>query len=738
MATRQKPAAMNAETNGRKKLPGRVVLFGLVAFAVIFLDFESNSLANYGTKVDSTTDFDAHQVAVASPGTTSKSHAEDDLGRLQRYQLQQQWLDYMKRINDTQLAEPETIEIDPEPLQHYVDGNHSTNSSMYDTDASVQPLNLGNVSVEEIVAIDESNITEAEQQNFDALLSSVNDTVPPKNSTIASLEELITVENSSQCFPYNSNEWLHGSRWSNADSNLTDNFVYTQMKIPNPLDPEWFSHLSSQTICHAESKFRNPFSTVDWDATNEKLIDEWEFRLLYMAIHHHQHEPATLEANARQTCPNEELHVSKMDYECPSAKFLVSNIVPTGWGISIRKGAVNTMLMAIATNRVAIFVNNFSGGPSFFETNFASQSCHRGDIQCFYLPPTPCTALVDDLKNAKILPEEGVRDLLRRGRIRTPTYTDARILAMESILDPLNQPSMHVMIQSRLHTIALQLIDGIRSSASPEQILVLETAAARIKMDNSYDSSNIINNSTSTYDNRYAKAAHAALMYLMRPNAKYQQISDEIVAHAIPKDVDQSLSIGLPIFGASEGCIADGRCHGFDTYMTLVRRLWDDQGMESSSIGKKGELFLTADDSAILTARHAYEHNESFPFRFIINDNITLQDPDPIDSDDDEDEDFGLLPTLTSLVSLKMLLHSNILIGNCCSSSSSSAANDDLGRRQRRRDFHHAHLALLDLFHEGCGAVPNGQIVCLQEYPDPQFHLQCPPNDLDFNKSIER
>ena len=732
MEMRQKPVTTTAETNGRKKLPGRVVLFAFVAFAVIFLDFESDSLANYGARRDSTTGFDSHQVAVTSPGTTSKSHAEDDLGIIQSHQLQQQWLVYMRRMNDTQMTGPETIIVDPEPLQPYADGNHSRKSAIFVTDLdSTQSLDLANVSIEEIVAIDESNFTKAEQLNFGARFSSVNDTVSPDNSTTISLEELITVETSSQCFPYNSNQWLHGSRWSNADSNLTEDFVYKQIKIPNPLDPAWLMHHSSQTICHAESRFRNPFSTVVWDVTNEKLIDEWEFRLLYMAIHHHQHSPAILEANARQACHNEELQVSKMDYECPSSQFLVSNVVPSGLGISIRKGAVNTILMAIATNRISMFVNNFSGGASFFKTHSHSESCYRGDIQCFFLPSTPCTVLVDDLKNATILPKEGVRNILRQGKIRMPKYADARILAMESILDPLNHPSMHEMVQRRLHTIALQLIDGIRKSTQPEQILVLETAAARIKMDNSFDVRNT-NNTTSTYDNRYSKTAHAALMYLMRPNAKYQQMSDEIVSHAIPKDFDQSLSIGLSIFGVSDDCIADGRCHGFDTYMTLVRHLWDDQGMGSLSSEKKGELLLSADDTVIANASHMYEYDESFPFRFTFNDNVTLQDPHYINSYGDED--VGLLPTLTSIVSMKMLLRSKILIGNCCS----SAADEDRGRQWRRRFIHDDHLALLDLFHEGCGAVPNGQIICLQDYPDPQFHLQCPSKDGDLNKTRVR
>lgn len=726
MVTREKAVTTKAESNGRK-LPGRVVLLGLVAFVVIFLDFESNSLADYGANPDATTFYDSHQVAVASPGTTSQSHAADDLGRIQRHQLQQQWLEYTQRINgtDTQLTGPETIVSDSEPHQIYIHHNQSTNSSMQysASDAATLP-NFAhvNVSIEEIVTIDEFNVTKVDPQHFSAPFFGVNDTEMLDNSTIVSIEELISLEKSSQCFPYNSNAWLDGKRLSNADSNLTDSFVFKQIQIPNPLDSEWFSHISSQTICHAESRFRNLTLSVNWNVTNEKLIDEWEFRLLYMAIHHHQHAPAFLEVQARQACPYEEPQVAKMDFECPSSKFLVSNVAPSELGISIRRGAVNTILMGLATNRIAMFINNVHGGASFFEAPFSLAECPRGDLQCVFLPSTPCTLLLDDLKNVTILPKTGVHDFELRGRIRSPEYAEPRVLAMESMLSPLDEASLRAIIENRLHAIALQLIDGIRKSAQPEHILVLEAAAARIKMDGGTTRArdggiNYHNTSTHLRGNR--KAAHAALMYLMRPNAMYQQLSDEIVEHSIPKDLDRSLSIGLPISVGSENCIGNGQCHEFDTYMKLARRLWDDQGTPS---GNKGALFLTTDDTSVMEARHAYEHNQSFPFRFIVmNDNVTLQDSKHLRHDDDDKDLTSPRSLLKSIASIKMQLETKLLIGNCCSFTAAEAVGQHHGRFE--------HLALLDLFREGCGMVPNGQIMCLQEHPDPEFHLNCPSLD---------
>lgn len=675
------PLSTKAESNGRK-LPGRVVLLALVAFVVIFLDFESTSLSIYGTKR-----VDGNQVAVGALDAEAQ-----ELGRMQRYQLEQQWGDYTRRAaNFTQSTGPETIVIDEEPV-----GNSTGVSASFSNASitgSIVPLVFPNASIEEIVVIEDWSVTQNDQVNITATQSS-NFTI--KRETVG---EDIVVASSDQCFRHNTKAWLHGLRVGNADFNLTDDFVYKQILNPtNLLAPEMFAHLSSQTICHAESTFRH-FSNKDWDVRNEKLVEEWTFRLIYMAIHHHQHEPATLEAQARLACPHDERNMSKFDYECPSSKFLVTNIADGGFGASFRLGAVGALLMGIATNRVTVFVNNFSGGAPFLKKPTLLASCPRRDMQCFFLPVTPCSVLAEDLRNATVMPEVDARDLRRQGILNKPEYLDAKVLVVEPRLNPPKKWSIQIKIQDRLHDIAVQLIGSIRQSATPAQIEVLEAAAARIKVDKGLGNDLSLENSTEyTYSNRHSKSAHAALLYLMRPNVNYQQYSDDIVSSIIPANLDRSLSIGLPI-RASDKCDAESICYGFDTYMTLMHRMWDDQ-LQPPPGTKKGDIFLTTEDKIVMTSRLDYERNESFPFRFIVNKNDVLQGSGEPTSFKGRADSI----MLASIVSMKLQLQSKFLVVNCCSNF---------------------HLIMFDLFLEGCGAVPDSQPMCLQEHPDPQFHICC-------------
>jgi hypothetical protein len=184
----------------------------------------------------------------------------------------------------------------------------------------------------------------------------------------------------------------------------------------------------------------------------------------------------------------------------------------------------------------------------------------------------------------------------------------------------------------------------------------------------------------------------------MRPNVNYQQYSDDIVSSIIPANLDRSLSIGLPI-RASDKCDAESICYGFDTYMTLMRRMWDDQ-LQPPPGTKKGDIFLTTEDKIVMTSRLDYERNESFPFRFIVNENDVLQGSGEPTSFKGRADSI----MLASIVSMKLQLQSKFLVVNCCSNF---------------------HLIMFDLFLEGCGAVPDSQPMCLQEHPDPQFHICC-------------
>jgi hypothetical protein len=619
----------------------------------------------------------------------------EELGRMQQLQLQRQWGDFTRRMNNVS-GGPEEIVVDDSEQQVAADDSKFAAKTTEDANATARRFN---VTVEKIVvdAIhNESGVVSARYSESDTV---IDDTVKVNMSAFLGRgisEEQIVIESADPCVPHNTRTWLQGSRLSNADYNLTDDFVFRQILMQNPLHPYVLKYTSEQTICHADSRVRNP--SFQWDIANEKLIDEWEFRLTYMAIHRHQHMPAIEEAELRHSCPSE-LNISKMDYECPSAKFLVTNIAPAGLGAAFRIAGVNSILMGIATGRVAIFVNNFAGGPPFLQKASELFSCPRGDMQCVFLPITPCAILASDLLNATVLPEVDARSLRRMGTLERPEYTNSTILVLEPRVSPPKAWSIQTKIQDRLYSLAMEMIDGIRESASDEHVQFLEAAAARIKQDNATIAHKIDNENTTEYryGNRYTKTAHAALLYLMRPNANYQLLSDEVIAHIVPDDLDLGLAMGLPIRG-SDKCKSESTCYVFDTYMKLMQQLWRDR--LGSPRGKNASIVLTTEDMRIMKAREDFKTNESFPFKFFYNSNDILQGSGrPKDFKGRAD-----LIMLSSIVSIKLQLHTRILVGNCCSNF---------------------HLMLFDLYREGCGAVPSGEVMCLQEHPDPQFHACC-------------
>jgi hypothetical protein len=532
------------------------------------------------------------------------------------------------------------------------------------------------------------------------------------------------VVNSSSCFPHNSRAWLEGERLGNAnDESLSieeEDFLYHQI-LSSP--GEIFAHASTQTICHPDSTFRNP----KWSVANEKLIDEWELRLLFLALHHHQHAPARREAQARKACGPlmKNAQSVRMDYECPSAKLLVVNLEPIGMGASFRLGAIGSLLLGVATDRVTLFVNNVTGimttSPSERSATTEDQddatpdtvefipwalaSCARGDYQCVYQAMSPCTVLLDDLQGlhsaneTSFMHEGHAQDLRRKGKYKKPEYETARILVMKARVLPFNKWAILDKIQAKLYDIAMSLIDDMREKASLEQIAVFEAAASRIANGTSKDMNNEDNttNDEYSYSSRYTKTSHAALLYILRPNRHYQQLSDAIVDNLVPKQVDKSLAIGLPIRG-SDKCRVESVCYGFDTYMKLMKRMWEDN--LDSPAGKQATIILTTEDESIVNSRQAYELNESFPFRFIVNTYDTFQGSGHPANYKEQADDV----MLSSIVSLKLQLRTKYVVGNCCSNF---------------------HLMLFDLVHSGCGALPDVKPQCLQEHPDPEFSICC-------------
>jgi hypothetical protein len=130
-----------------------------------------------------------------------------------------------------------------------------------------------------------------------------------------------------------------------------------------------------------------------WNASDPAQVHDWQFRLLYLAIHRQSHMAAYPEYQSRQECLQYGAKafphgLKNFDFECPNAKFLVTVLSTMGMGATFRAGAMPSIVMALATGRIPLFVQSVKGNglPKYLTEDFQLASCRRRDLQCFFLP----------------------------------------------------------------------------------------------------------------------------------------------------------------------------------------------------------------------------------------------------------------------------------------------------------------------------------------------------------------
>ena len=170
------------------------------------------------------------------------------------------------------------------------------------------------------------------------------------------------------------------------------------LNLENLLTSEQRHTLLGQSICHEDGRFRN--DTAAGLAFDDRTVRVWTVRLVYYAMHYHQHRLAVPEATLRYDKDNascshasmlEKHNVSLFDYECPQAKYIIMSLGGTGLGSNVRGAMVPAYLMGLTADRIVHFVNNAPGGDKYLAQPWLLASCPRQDYQCFFMPNSPCT-----------------------------------------------------------------------------------------------------------------------------------------------------------------------------------------------------------------------------------------------------------------------------------------------------------------------------------------------------------
>lgn len=346
----------------------------------------------------------------------------------------------------------------------------------------------------------------------------------------------------SSCLPFNnSDEWWNQTRLSNIDNEpqLDPTYLYETL-----LDP-WSTQVVNQSICHENSRFL--------DTVPGRLSDlDWQIRLLYLGLYLHQHLPAMKHIETRRLCqfintsaiPTPQNVSISGDYHCrPDTKYLVVSLPAKGAGATFRAGAVPALLAGLATNRVVVFVNFRPFGSVQMRSlwDLASvKHCPRGDIQCYFLPITPCVLTQEEVRNSSEVDQASAVTVLADGR-DGKGMINRRILVVNAKSAPLALfPRAERKMRARIYDLVKDV--AAKYNVPPQVLENLRKSSNEQPQDLSKDLHG-------NYNRGRSSLHHAALLYLLRPNREFQHALQGVVQKAIPRDYDPEWSFGIPIRG---------------------------------------------------------------------------------------------------------------------------------------------------------------------------------------------
>jgi hypothetical protein len=460
----------------------------------------------------------------------------------------------------------------------------------------------------------------------------------------------------------------------------------------------------SQTMSHPRSRFLN---------TSDRNVDDDVYRLMFLALHHHQHRPAQKEARDRlMLCPDALTHlpvnVGLYNYECPTAKYIVTYVPSYGLGMSLKHTVVDAMLLGIVTDRIVLVINSLNTTypevPRELKSQWELASCDRHDMQCVFLPVSPCVLTIEDLMNATHVDGADIRTLRRTG-VLDGKYETSKVIILPTNHQPMPKPpGLLERIEQIIREELLSMRPSLWDMSMDYLDLVFETLVPLQK---------------DKIAPTIWQLEDAAVLYLLRLNVEYRDKLQAIMDMAFPSDFNPEATIGLAI-RSSDKCLQESECLSFDNYTTIAyniaqtdtqRFLQSSNSSSSTHLNTSNGLLydtivLTSESAMILESRKSYENVSSFPFRFIVNPADVMQgsgNPGSYKSMQKMNvtADDIMFSTVSSIAFQMMC---KVVVANLCSNF---------------------HKMMIGFIHRGLSAAYNPIMSWLQENEIPEFRICC-------------
>jgi hypothetical protein len=346
-----------------------------------------------------------------------------------------------------------------------------------------------------------------------------------------------------KCFGLNSYSWLTAPKLDNRNETELVSFFNNDdddASSVGTITPFYrLEAMLNESFCDEGSPLLRSFHSSKDD---RREVHWWTIRLLYAAIHNHQHRPALAEFRQRQNCTSniQQHSIGSFDYECPTAKFLLVSFYKNGIGANLRLAAVPALMAGLATDRVVLFVNDADAGPAFLQQTWTLASCdRRRDAQCFFRPATPCVLTHSELENSYQLTRGEMRRMFRFGTVPESRQEDRALIVHLSFRPQREPETLKQILYNKARSFADDLLRSTPNLSVSLEVLDQATKAilhAETELDFSY----------------YGVSSpifHSLLIYAMRPNPKFARSMGSVLRQVLPNDFSTMHALGLPIRG---------------------------------------------------------------------------------------------------------------------------------------------------------------------------------------------
>lgn len=445
--------------------------------------------------------------------------------------------------------------------------------------------------------------------------------------------------------------------------------------------------------------------------------------------------------------------IGKHDYECKDTKYLVQNVMSgAGMGAVFRMGVTTTLLAGLAMNRTVVLLNAapkdiFEKRAPFLVKPWALNGCKdRKDYQCYFLPLSPCVPSIDDLQNAPIITtlQDANKVQQYANFSSNPEYEQSKVVIM------VGGPNLVQITNEARKRAAKRMKELLHERVQLGQIHIPQYMLDKfLNITQLWFRPGEIKNQKGSAYNQGRSLMHAAsLLYLLRPNDKLRKRINDVITDSLPGNFSSDNSFGMPI-RASDKCNSESVCLLFEEYMdlvvqqrnkyhtTMIPRIepivfdltknetkttirhiskpltnrGNNNGNNKNDIYPLSDIILTSESERVIHNRLYWENitktsssssssSTTFPFRFVINQNDTMQGTGASRTYGRRSYDV----MVSSLAAIQLQLHSKHLVGNCCSTF---------------------HQLLMDIVKTGCGVSTSPTFECMQELDDENFRLCC-------------